>query len=216
MVGSLEVGSRSRAAAAASPEPPTRSCSVRSASDRRRRARRAPAPPSRGLRPAEGDRGGPSAPSCPRQAGGASPRRRVTAARPRPRRAPVLAIPQPSVRDHAHGRHLPTAAPSWPRSPTSSPSARTRSTSSPRWRTSVRGCRGGHLRGRADPERHPHRTRSHRRVGPHGRPCCRRRRPPQQPRHGRRPGRFELARLLEGDGELLGRWVRSSREMPGH
>ena len=25
------------------------------------------------------------------------------------------------------------------------------------------------------------------------------------------PRRFELARLLEGDGELLGRWVRSSR-----
>ena len=30
------------------------------------------------------------------------------------------------------------------------------------------------------------------------------------------PRRFELARLLEGDGELLSRWVRSSREIPGH
>ena len=145
----------------------------RAAPGRRRRAGGRRHRPSRGLRPAEGDRRGPSAPS--RAAGSAEvPRLAVVSRRldldpaarlfSRPR--------QPPVRDHAHGR---TCRP--PRRARRRRRRRRlrRGRGRPRRRAGappLRGRRGGHLRGRADPERHPHRPRPHRRVGPHAVAAC--------------------------------------------
>ena len=61
---------------------------------------------------------------------------------------------------------------------------------------SVVTCEGG-----PDPQRHPHRPRSHRRVGPHHLSAPhRRRRPPQQPRHGGRPS------TVRAEPPARGRW----------